>query len=102
MSYSFNARGANKEAAKAAVAAEFEKVVECQTIHAKDKAAVLANAGAAIDLLADDRDADISVTCNGYLSWRGIEGDADNPPAIVSANVSCYATHVARAETPAA
>jgi len=69
MSYSFNVRGANKAEAKAAVAAKFAEIVQQQPIHARDAAAVQANADNAIDLLNDDDTRDISVSVNGSLSW---------------------------------
>jgi hypothetical protein len=52
--FSFGAQAATKKDAKAKVEEEFDKVVEFQPIHARDKAAVLANAAAVIDLLCDD------------------------------------------------
>ena len=98
MSYSFNVKAANKAAAKEAVAAKFAEVVAAQLVHEKDQAAVLANAGAVIDLLADDDTKDVSVSCNGYVSWPGPDASALN-----SVSVACSASHAARpAEAPAA
>lgn len=72
MSYSFSVNSSSKDGAKAAVAAAFdEQVLKHQPIHARDKAAALANANAAIDLLADDEGMDVYVSCSGYLSWSG-------------------------------
>lgn len=90
MSYSFGIQASDKEAAKQAVAAKFdEMVLPHQPIHQRDRAAVLANAGAAIDLLADDDSKDIAVSCNGYLSWRENE-------AITSATINCNASYTLR------
>ncbi|UIF87971.1 hypothetical protein [Cupriavidus sp. UYPR2.512] len=68
MSYSFRVLAAGKDEAKAAVEVEFDKVVGSQPVHARDRAAVLANANAVIDLLDDDDAKDVSVTCGGYVS----------------------------------
>lgn len=70
MSYSFSVKAVNKEHAKIAVETEFSKVVVGQPIHARDRAAALAAAGAMIDLLVDDPTLVISVSVNGYVSWR--------------------------------
>jgi hypothetical protein len=69
MSYSFSIRGATKDAAKYAVEKAFDEVVANQPIHARDRAAAIANASAAIDLLGEDASKQISVSCNGYVSW---------------------------------
>lgn len=94
MSFSFGVVAANKPAAKDAVAAKFdEQVIAYQPMHARDRAAVLANANAVIDLLADDESKDVTVSCSGYLSWGG---PADSP-AISTASISCTANHAVRA-----
>ncbi|MET4190686.1 MULTISPECIES: hypothetical protein [unclassified Bradyrhizobium] len=95
MSYSFNVKAASKDEAKAVVAAEFDKVVSQQPIHARDKAAALANANAVIDLLAPEAPEGhmIAVACNGYVGWRGdTTADYSNPlnSASVSANASYF------------
>jgi hypothetical protein len=95
MSYSFSVLAANKAAAKEAVAAKFdEMVVASQPIHARDRAAVLANANTVIDLLADDDTKDVRVSCNGYVSWTNPVGEA---PAFNTAAVNCQASHSTRA-----
>jgi len=68
VSYSFAARGKDKAEAKAAVAAELDKVVQAQPIHEKDRAAAQANADALVDLLPDDESRDISVSVWGSVS----------------------------------
>ncbi|MBB2915875.1 hypothetical protein [Cupriavidus alkaliphilus] len=94
MSYSFNVRAANKDEAKTAVEVEFEKVVAGQPVHARDRAAVLANAYAAIDLLGDDDSKDIGVTCAGYVSWQSAEPPESVP--LTSASISASAGYVSR------
>lgn len=93
MSYSFSVKAATKDAAKVAVAEAFDKVVEQQPIHARDKAAALANASAAIDMLSEEaRDGKaISVSLSGYVSWiETLRQDGSNPltTASISANAS--------------
>lgn len=95
MSYSFLAQASTKAAAKEAVAAKFDEVVGSQPIHARDKAAALANANAIIDLLMDDGTRDIAVSVNGYVSWIDVlREDASNSLSGVS--VSANAAYVAR------
>jgi len=92
MSYSFNVKAANKADAKAAVAVEFENVIASQPVHARDKAAALANADAVIDLLVDEAPAGqvISVSCNGYVGWNEVlRDDVSNP--LNSASISTQA-----------
>ena len=94
MSYSFSVKASTKDEAKAAVAAEFNKVVATQPIHARDKAAALANASAVIDLLSDDVPAGyvIGVSCNGYVGWReNLRDDGSNP--LNAASVSSSASY---------
>lgn len=98
MSYSFGVKAANKAEAKAAVAAKFDEVVSQQPSHAKDKDAVLANASAVIDLLADDENKDVSVSCNGYISWNGT--DADDNPLLTAASITSGASLVDREPAP--
>lgn len=96
MSYSFTVKADTKEAAKAAVSEAFDKVVEGQPIHARDKAAAVANASAAIDLLADDAPdgSAISVSCSGYVGWReALREDGSNP--LTTASISANAAYVA-------
>lgn len=87
MSYSFQVKAPTKDAAKEAVAAKFDEIIAQQPIHARDRAAVLANANAVIDLLADNDAKDVLVSCNGYVSWPagGVE-DAQLNSAAVSAS----------------
>jgi hypothetical protein len=93
MSYSFNARGETKDAAKAAVAAQFDLVVKNQPIHARDRAAALANANAAIDILVDDAGKHVSVSCSGYVSWlENLRDDSSND--LTTVNVSASASLV--------
>lgn len=96
MSYSFSVQAASKAAAKEAVASKFdEMVVAAQSIHARDRAAVLVNANTVIDLLDDDEAKDVRVSCNGYVSWTNPVGEE---PAFNSVAVNCQANHVARVD----
>lgn len=94
MSYSFNVRAANKEGAKTAVQVEFEKVVAGQPVHARDRAAALANAYAVIDLIADDDTKDITVSCAGYVSWQTAEPPESVP--LSAASITASAGHISR------
>lgn len=94
MSYSFQVKAADKASAKAAVEAKFDEVISTQPVHARDRAVVLANANAIVDLLADDDSKDVLVSCNGYVSWpSGAVEDAQ----LNSAAVSASAGYAARA-----
>jgi hypothetical protein len=97
MSYSFNIKAANKAAAKETVATKFDEITAQQPIHARDRAAVLANANTVIDLLADDDTKDISVSCHGHLSWTGAGAFTPETASIGGAAVCCSAGHSDRA-----
>lgn len=97
MSYSFSVKAATKDEAKKAVADYFAGVVAQQPVHARDQAAVLANANAVIDLLADDDTKGVSVSGSGHVSWSS--GDAVDAK-FHAVSISCSACHVARAVDP--
>jgi hypothetical protein len=86
MSYSFGVRAANKAEALAAVAAKFDEIIAQQPPHAADRAAVLANAGAVLDLLAPDDTKDVVVSLNGYVSWANPDDVTQLTAAAVSAS----------------
>jgi len=70
MSYSFNTRGANAAELKSNVAAQLDKVVEQQPIHAADRNVAEDAAGALIDVLRDPNEnedilANVSGSCYG-------------------------------------
>lgn len=95
MSYSFQFTASTKHEARERFAAEFERVVSSQPVHAADRKAAIANADAMIDLLdllADDAGQDIQVYANGSIGWTG--GEAD--PTFTSASTSCTAALVPR------
>jgi hypothetical protein len=95
MSYGFQLQCPDKASAKAAVSAKIAEIITHQAIHARDEAAILANANAVIDLLHDDAEKDVHVSCNGYVSWSN---GADVAAAqFSSVKIECYAGHVARA-----
>ncbi len=92
MSYSLIAKAETKELAKQAVVLELDKIISYQPVHAKDRAIILANANAVIDLLGEeDPTKDISVSCNGYLCWSDTE-----QASFTTVSVSCSASHVKR------
>ncbi len=69
MSYSFNVRAADKAGARAAVAAELDKVVAQQPIHAADRAQAAAAVDAFLDLIGDPGEGqEVSVSVNGSVS----------------------------------
>lgn len=93
MSYSFSVRGTSKADAKAKVAADFDKVVAGQPIHARDREAALAAAGAFIDLLGDEHEREVSVSVSGYVAWPAVLGagsEATPPLSGASVGVSAY------------
>lgn len=96
MSYSFSVLATDKTLAKITVAAKFDEVVTPhQPIHKRDRDAALAVASAMIDLLVDDDAMDVSVSLNGYVSWRdNLKDDASNP--LVAASVGCSAALITR------
>lgn len=100
MSYSFNVKAVTKAKAKAAVEAEFDKVIQEQPVHAQDKAAALANANAVIDLLADNDNQDVGVSCNGYATWQAYIGDTPDPMSFIGVSVSAQAYHAPRDAHP--
>lgn len=93
MSYSFQIKAVSKASAKEMVAEKFAEIIAQQPVHARDHAAVLANANTVIDLLADDNTKDVLVSCNGYVSWSS--GDAADAQ-FNSASVACSAGHANR------
>lgn len=75
MSYSFSVVAETKAEAKAKVAAEFDKIVESQPVHAADRETALATASAFVDHLVDPSDDQvIRLSVNGSLGWRA-EGE---------------------------
>ena len=94
MSYSFGFRAATKAEAKQKVAAELDKVVTQQSVHAKDRDQAQAAANAFIDVLDDDDSKDVSVSMNGSLSgnWSG-----NDLTSFTGANLSISASLVTKA-----
>ncbi|CAM2143757.1 conserved protein of unknown function [Pararobbsia alpina] len=100
MSFSFQFTEATKEDAKARVAKEMGQVVDVQKCHAKDRDAVIAVAGAYIDMLADVEDKAIYVNVHGSVSYtwsaENAEGaDPDTTFTSASVGVTAYHTHKA-------
>lgn len=71
MSYSFQAKGATKAEAVAAVVVEMDKVVAQQPIHAADKEQAVTAATAFVNLLPDDDTKNVLVSVSGWLQWEG-------------------------------
>lgn len=95
MSYSVSARGLNKVAALAALAANFDAtVLPNQPVHEHDKAAALAAAEAFANLLPDDDGKDVNIALSGYLSWQA--GTDATGHVFSAASVSVSASLVAR------
>lgn len=87
MSYSFTAKGVTKAAAFNDAAAKFDAIVTQQPVHEADRAAVMANVSAAVDLLREPGEGEeVRVNANGYLSWNA--GVADEAFNTVSVNAS--------------
>lgn len=95
MSYSFTVKAATKAEAKAAVEKAYDEMVVGQPIHARDKAAAMANAAAVIDLLIEDPAKHISVSMNGYVSWRGVPEQDVAENELTGASVSASAALIA-------
>jgi hypothetical protein len=93
MSFSFNVTAKDKAAAKEAVRAEFEKVLQYQPDHEYDKALVFATADAYIDLIVDDDTMDVTVSVNGSLGWR----HGTEPHEYTSSNVGVSVWYTTRA-----
>lgn len=87
MSFAFQVRKATKDEAKQAVAAEMQKVVDSQPIHAKDAEAVLAVANLYIDLVADDDTRDVHVAVHGSISNSTSDYSTESPVLGAQVNV---------------
>ncbi len=95
MSYSFSVQATTKAEAKAAAETKFDEVVVQQPIHARDKAAALANVSAVVDLLTDKVPEGhiISVGVSGYVSWlNALSSASDNPLTTVSISANASYT----------
>ena len=91
MSYSFSIRAASKDAARKAVADEFDKVVLQQPIHEHDRAQAEKQACAVIDLVPEPEDEtrEIAVSVSGWVQWTGTyPGDHVFSAASVSVSAS--------------
>lgn len=89
MSYSFSGRGATKAEVMEKVAAELDKVVAGQPIHAADRAQAQAAAQAFLDVLPDaNGEQDIYVSVSGSVGWSGVLGAADQVLTSAGVNVS--------------
>lgn len=98
MSYSFGVKGKTKAEAIAAVAAELDKVVAAQPIHAADRDQALATATAFVNTLPENGEKDVSVSVSGSVGWEGTYPDH----SLTSAQVNVYASLMKREEAAAA
>ena len=89
MSQSFNIKAATKAEVVTKIDAEFDKVIEGQSIHLKDREAATRAAKGIVEVLIEDVNRDINVSVSGYVSWS--EGER-----ITQASVSVAATLVDR------
>lgn len=76
MSYSFTVRAASLAAALAAAAAEFDKIIETQPAHAKDKDAALVNAANVANCVGERAEHDVVIAMHGSVSWNTANPDA--------------------------
>lgn len=93
MSYAFNVQAATKAEAQTLAEAEFDKVVAAQPIHARDKAAALANVEASLELITDELPEGqvYRVGVNGYVGWYDPSGQiaqADVPLNSIGVSVN--------------
>lgn len=97
MSYSLHVRGATKDEAAQALAAELDEMVRELSVHAKDRDSIEANARAVIGLMPEPSEGvDLVVTCNGYITWDGELPDTPADVIPLGVNISCYAHFIAR------
>lgn len=89
MSYSFSVAAADKAALKLLIADKVAEVVHQQPVHAKDQAAILANANAILDVLPDSKDShQLQASLSGYVSgnWQD-EQVTELSQASITANI---------------
>lgn len=88
MSYSFSVRAASKAEALQKIAAELDKVVAAQAVHAKDRSQAMAAAEAFVGLVAEPSDSqEVSVSVNGSVGWTGEEMNITGASVGVSVGV---------------
>ena len=92
MSYGINVRVPTKADALAAITAKFDEIIANQPVHARDREAVLNNAGSVVALLGDQPEGtEVHVSLNGYVSWSS--GDVETA-SFNSVKVEAYASFV--------
>ena len=98
MSYSFSVRGATKADVINNAAAELDKVVASQPIHAADRAQAQAAAEAFLGIIpGKDDDQDFYLYVSGSVGWKGTLGAADQ--VLTSASVNVSASLIAKEKT---
>lgn len=93
MSFSFSVRGATLALALAAVAAELDKVVAQQPVHAADREQIGKVVESHSALLTEDSSRDVVIYVSGSIGGNFPEGE---PHAITFADVSVSAHYVQR------
>ena len=89
MSYSFSVRGATKAEAIEKVAAELNKVVASQPIHAADSVQAQAAAEAFLNVIPSNVDGEgFYVSVSGSVGWSGNLGTPECTITSASVNVS--------------
>ena len=94
MSYSFSVRAATKPEVLGKIAAELDKVVIAQPIHAADRTDAQEAALAFLNILSASADQDFHVSVSGSVSWNGTLGAPDQ--TLTSAGVSVSAALIAK------
>jgi hypothetical protein len=99
MSYSFSAKGTNKELALQDATAKFDAMVEQQPVHSRDREAALSNLRANLDLVTEPApDEDIGISMYGSIS---VHTDAANAfGRVTNVGNNCSITVSRRATTP--
>lgn len=88
MSYSFSARGVTKVALLAAIAAQYDTVVEHQPIHAADVPAANGAVASFINLFAEPTDIqELNASVSGSVSTKGYEAGSDLTGTNISINI---------------
>lgn len=88
MSYSFNFAAPSRQEAMDRAGEAFDRIVNAQPLHAKDRKQALAALDAMVKLVPEPKSGQVvNVTMSGSLTWRGAQEAAD----IIGAGVSVHA-----------
>jgi hypothetical protein len=87
MSYSFSAKGTNKELALQDATAKFDAMVEQQPVHSRDREAALSNLRTHLNLVAEPApDEDVVISMHGSIS---VNTPTAGPERITNASSGC-------------